>query len=282
MGRVDRSGGRSPRTRGDSRAGRSDGHRRPSSGSIVQRIRSRMLVLAIIPLVVVGLTASVLAVRSARDARDSLASSREDLLTETIGGSRAEEAEQFLTDSTVVINDRFDLLISWRAVPDVVAGAAEERPEVDQLVTLPTDQVEARFADGAVLDSTGRLSRLLASYTAARPEFAELFFTDANGFNVASSGPTSDFVQSDEGWWQRAWADGASIGTLDFDESAGVQSVDLAVRIEDPTTGRPLGVLKGVVDARDLYSAASPSATGWRPRTTVANTSGSWGRTASS
>ena len=41
-------------------------------------------------------------------------------------------------------------------------------------------------------------------------EAAEILLTEANGYNAITTQRTSDFVQSDEAWWQNAWRDGLS------------------------------------------------------------------------
>ncbi len=73
---------------------------------------------------------------------------------------------------------------------------------------------------------------------------------------MALTNPTSDFVQSDEEWWQRAWSSGLSVGEIEFDESAGVLGLDLSVRIQDPGTGASIGVLKAVVSIRFVQAFA--------------------------
>ena len=82
------------------------------------------------------------------------------------------------------------------------------------------------------------------------PHFAEVFFTDELGYNVAMTNPTSDFVQSDETWWQRAWSSGFHVGEIEFDSSANVWAVDLSVRIHDARTKDPIGVMKAVLSVR--------------------------------
>ena len=74
-----------------------------------------------------------------------------------------------------------------------------------------------------------------------------MFFTDVHGLNVATTNPTSDMLQSDEGWWQQAWHRGLHIGEVEYDASAAVWSVALSLRIDDPDDGAPLGVLKAVL-----------------------------------
>ena len=41
-------------------------------------------------------------------------------------------------------------------------------------------------------------------------DIAEVMVTDQFGYNAVTTSPSSDFVQSDEAWWQRAWNDGWS------------------------------------------------------------------------
>ena len=39
-------------------------------------------------------------------------------------------------------------------------------------------------------------------------DIAEVMLTDQYGYNAVTTSPSSDFVQSDEGWWQTAWTAG--------------------------------------------------------------------------
>ena len=107
--------------------------------------------------------------------------------------------------------------------------------------------------------------------------FKELFFTDRNGYNAAISNLTSDFVQSDEEWWVNAWTKGLDIGgttqnplmttktdrggaRVTYDASSGVWSIAISVRIDDPRTKEPLGVMKGVLDISAVQTIASRTA----------------------
>ena len=87
------------------------------------------------------------------------------------------------------------------------------------------------------------------------PTIKEIFVTDVNGFNVEYSNRTSDFVQSDEHWWQTAMEEGINISEPEFDPSAGVFAVDVAMRIED--AGEPVGVLKAALDVALVQSIAN-------------------------
>ena len=84
------------------------------------------------------------------------------------------------------------------------------------------------------------------------PVFGEVFLTNAHGANVAQTGPTSDYRQDDEDWWLSATRNGVHLGDVQFDQSAGIYSVDLCLRIDDED-GELLGVMKAVMNIRELF-----------------------------
>uniref|UniRef100_UPI0035689CC6 hybrid sensor histidine kinase/response regulator n=1 Tax=Novipirellula sp. TaxID=2795430 RepID=UPI0035689CC6 len=83
--------------------------------------------------------------------------------------------------------------------------------------------------------------------------FGEVFYTNRFGVNAAQTNRTSDYRQDDELWWQRAFEDDVYIGDVMRDESAGVYSVDICLRVDDES-GRPLGVLKAVMNIQEVFS----------------------------
>src|SRR3989304_4846078 len=64
-------------------------------------------------------------------------------------------------------------------------------------------QLERDFQATRSLDVDREASDYLRRLTRSG-EFAEIFVTESHGYTVAGSERTSDFVQSDEVWWQRA------------------------------------------------------------------------------
>ncbi|MBL8092666.1 MAG: HAMP domain-containing protein [Anaerolineales bacterium] len=112
---------------------------------------------------------------------------------------------------------------------------------------------DAEDDDSAPLVQAALTNNLSASLTQLKTEFAsaaELFMTDRFGVVVATTGRTSDFMQADETWWQRAYSDGTGavyIGEPEFDASTGVLATNIAVpvRAED---GEIVGVLRGTYD----------------------------------
>ena len=79
--------------------------------------------------------------------------------------------------------------------------------------------------------------------------FGEVFATNQYGVNVAQTRKTSDYYQADENWWQRAKTYGTYIGPIQYDQSAEMYEVDLAVRFDD-RHGQFVGVLKSVLNLR--------------------------------
>ncbi|MGK7907281.1 MAG: methyl-accepting chemotaxis protein [Synechococcus sp.] len=131
------------------------------------------------------------------------------------------------------------------------ARVASLQAETNGLPNLSIDQVEQRFASTKLLSPNQQLNEYLQS-TAQSMGLAELFFTERNGYNVAFSNKTSDFVQSDEAWWQQGQAEIQWIDSPDVDESAGTFSLALIQAITDPDSGEVLGVMKAVLPAEVL------------------------------
>jgi len=82
-------------------------------------------------------------------------------------------------------------------------------------------------------------------------KYAEIFVTNQYGANIAQSHKTSDFRQDDESWWQKAKQNGIFLSESGFDESAGVYSSDIALRIQDDD-GNFIGVIKAVVNVESI------------------------------
>jgi methyl-accepting chemotaxis protein PixJ len=112
-------------------------------------------------------------------------------------------------------------------------------------------KTEIEYGLTRLLQLNGSLNDYLAA-AVKEANLGEMFLTERNGFNVAYSNITSDFVQSDEKWWQEAKTNGRSITSPEFDASAKVVVVALGQAIKDPNTGDFLGVVKAGVPATNL------------------------------
>ena len=82
-------------------------------------------------------------------------------------------------------------------------------------------------------------------------KYAEIFITNQYGVNVIQSHKTSDYIQNDEKWWQKAKQNGLYLSEGGYDESADVYASDIAIKILNDD-GEFIGVLKAVINLEPL------------------------------
>jgi len=82
--------------------------------------------------------------------------------------------------------------------------------------------------------------------------FGEVFITNKYGVNIAQTGKTSDYRQDDEEWWQSAKKDGFYAKDVEYDESAGIYSVAIGMRIND-RIGNFIGVMKVIMSLEEVF-----------------------------
>ncbi|MEQ8755721.1 MAG: methyl-accepting chemotaxis protein [Coleofasciculus sp. G1-WW12-02] len=181
------------------------------------------------------------------------------LVTSGIISRRSQQqTEQLLQNEALLTSDLVnELLAEAEKIPAIVANnplvinAAKNTATVAQeegLPTIPIEQLEQTFATNKIVQLNPSLNSYLQK-TAEIGEFAELFFTDKHGFNVAYSQPLSDFVQRDEQWWQQTKTGEGRLLEPTFDQSANTFGIELSQAITDPNSGEFLGVVKGVLPA---------------------------------
>jgi methyl-accepting chemotaxis protein len=147
--------------------------------------------------------------------------------------------------------------------PEIIA-ATREGTRKAQSLSLPGNAIpalEERFAEQRSLAVSPAAQAYLRSLL-PELEVAEILLTDANGFNAVITQRTSDFVQSDEGWWQSAWRDGLASADAAFDSSARQSTVSLAALVRDGTD--KAGVLKLGFSAAPLIRSLATAGAGVR------------------
>lgn len=78
----------------------------------------------------------------------------------------------------------------------------------------------------------------------------EVFVTDKYGYNVCMSARTSDFIQSDEAWWDGVYdSKKSNIGEIEWDASAETAGIAIYSPVNDEA-GELIGVAKAVFDLR--------------------------------
>ena len=82
-------------------------------------------------------------------------------------------------------------------------------------------------------------------------KYAEIFLTNQYGVNIAQSDKTSDYIQNDEVWWQKAKQNGIFLSEAGYDESADVYASDIAISILDEDRSF-IGVIKAVINIESI------------------------------
>ncbi len=153
--------------------------------------------------------------------------------------------------TTAVLNDLLDLPRSIADSPLVVneAKAGSLEAEASELEGRAIDDLETEFATSKLLRQHNALNTYLEK-TVETADIDEILVTESHGFNVAYSSPATDFVQSDEDWWQNGKAKQQWIGPPDFDYASKGFTVELVQAIRDPSDDSFVGVIRAVLPTR--------------------------------
>jgi len=187
--------------------------------------------------------------------------SSETNLTEAIGNNlsvvatgQAGQVGQTLTNELDLLN----ALAMSRAVQQRAAdGTAADTLNPDEIQALDKQWLAADAADNNADPLVARvlndpLSTELLKFRARYPENVEVFLTDLPGVNLATTDRTSDYLQSDEGWWQTAYREGMYIGQPEYDASSKTLASNMAVVVRAPDSDRVVGVLRTTVNINSL------------------------------
>ncbi len=230
------------------------------------RIRAKfigiLIIAAVLPVVLALITAQLLGYRYYRGAQ----------------GERFETMARYLANNlSLAINKQLEDLDEWVALSDLHVLVRAVKPlsgkgiptEPDARAAWLEEHWNAFPASEPPLRTLleNPISQRLIAFRMVNPMFAEIFVTDSRGEIVGTTAKTSDYLQADEKWWQQAAAlplRNAYVEGLEFDASAGVYSIVVAYPIYDLSepAGRPIGVIKGVIDATPRLSSlatADPS-----------------------
>jgi methyl-accepting chemotaxis protein len=158
----------------------------------------------------------------------------------------AVRVERYLGDHERLVS----VLASSPSVIDA-ARAGGERWRREGLGARALTDLETRFDERRSLEIDNRLRAYLRQLRSTG-DIAEIILTEVNGANVVTTGRTSDFVQSDEDWWQRAMQEGAIAADASYDSSARVVSISMTGVVRESTDGPPLGILKVVFGLRGI------------------------------
>jgi twitching motility protein PilJ len=154
-----------------------------------------------------------------------------------------EDMSEFISDTFATLEIVADNPLVIEAVRD-----GESQVVAENLNALTVKELEQQFNETRVLNLNTSLNNYLQQVANSKG-LTEIVVTEKNGFNVAYSQLTSDFVQRGEPWWQNGKNRGQLVGELQttgelqLDDSTTPQ-LPVVQSIQDPNTDEFLGVIK--------------------------------------
>lgn len=124
-----------------------------------------------------------------------------------------------------------------------------------QWLSIPKEDVSP-FMESLINNNAANKLREFQSFYEERYGYnviGEIFVTNAYGANVAQTGKTTDYKQSDEDWWKQGKQYDVWVKDVEYDESADVFSNDYVIRIDDEN-GNMLGVMKVVLNVEEIFN----------------------------
>ena len=232
--------------------------------SLRGKITNRILFIGVVPILVIGAIAWISLNQLTTSVGGKLQEAQTELLDRVVGANLIAVSGRLAEQLDTFMLERISDAVTWASAPIIVeaAKAAAVLHKKEGLTSLNISEIEAKFKTRKSLNVSPRANDYLKKQIKRSAHFGEAFFTDKNGFNVALTNPTSDFVQRDENWWKTAWENGVSVGEVEFDDSAGIWSVDISVRIDDARSGRSLGVMKTVLGVSLIQQVADVGVSG--------------------
>jgi putative methionine-R-sulfoxide reductase with GAF domain len=113
------------------------------------------------------------------------------------------------------------------------------------------------------------VSAALLEYRSQFPQHVEVFLTGLQGYTLASTNRTSDYIQSDEAWWQTAYANGGYIGLPEYDSSSKTIAINMAVPVRENGNSRIVGILRSTVNFNIFIKTLTAGLFGKTGRTNI-------------
>ena len=187
-----------------------------------------------------------------------LAEDRAGALTGAASGRAAADAEAFGDALDRWLTGTLDELRAWSEIPALVEGvrhAAVEHHERGYTEATP-EEVNAQLVHDGNLGLAPQADEYLAAQVERSQTWMQVHYTDEYGFTVGAVGVEDDFVQTDETWWRRAWAQGSYEGPAGLDPTIGEVGIRIGLRIDDPVTHAAVGVMDGTIGVAAIHRLA--------------------------
>lgn len=232
------------------------GRSTPARLSLQSRILSRVLVISIAPMLLIGMIALVSLLGLSRSAEQSVDASRQELTQDVAGRAVRTDATGVAREVERLLAERFADVIDLSVSPLLVSAAEEAATDTgDALVATPTAELEQQYDGPRRLDDGSDAERHLRAIAKRQSVFRQLLFTERNGFTVGSSSKPEQLGNRSTPWWSTAWDDGFYIGPV---EQVGEQAYGLTVAapIGEQGGDERAGVLRAIINLNVLQQTA--------------------------
>lgn len=175
-----------------------------------------------------------------------------------------------------VLDERLRQVDLIASSPSVVE-AAQKGGALSRQRGLPQKQIDALEQQFKATRSQQADEAALRYLTDLLPklDIAEVMVTDEYGYNAVTTSPSSDFVQSDEAWWQTAWKHRSTNASATNDPATRRTVVELAHVVL--SSGVPVGVVKvkfGLSTVDSVLAQGSATGTGAPLRVDLVDSAG--------
>jgi len=153
---------------------------------------------------------------------------------------------------------------AWLSDPAIVEAVKAQNAEHANMGDADIDtldkkwRAEAKAGGGDMIN--GVLGKDISKFLTGKKEgsngvFSEIFVMDNKGMNVGQSDVTSDYMQGDEGKWQKTYQagpDAVFVDEVEFDDSSQTFQSQVSATIVDPEDGKPIGAITLGINVENL------------------------------
>ena len=170
-------------------------------------------------------------------------------------------ANEFESQILDILNNQVSGWLSDPAIVDAIKAQNAEHANLGDADIDALDKkwrAEAKAGSGEMID--GVLAKDISKFLTGKKEgsngvFSEIFVMDNKGLNVGQSDVTSDYMQGDEGKWQKTYQagpDAVFVDEVEFDDSSQTFQSQVSKTIVDPADGKPIGAITLGINVENL------------------------------
>lgn len=153
---------------------------------------------------------------------------------------------------------------TWLSDPAIVDAVKAQNTEHANLGDADIDALDKKWRAEAEAGGGELINRVLgkdiSKFLTGKKEgsngiFSEIFVMDNKGLNVGQSDVTSDYMQGDEGKWQKTYQagpDAVFVDEVEFDDSSQTFQSQVSATVVDPADGKPIGAITLGINVENL------------------------------